>query len=136
MEELFKNRKTTLVSTVTFVVLAVIACVAIGISRNSKPEPTAGEKTVVFTVVHASGEEKVFSLKTEEEYLANALKEGGVIPEIDESGMYSEFDGEKADWSVDNGWWCITKDDEMVMEGINILPIADGDKYEATYTKG
>ena len=52
------------------------------------------------------------------------------------SGFYTTVAGVTADYSVDQGWWCVTKDGEMTTKGINELVLADGDKYEITYTIG
>ncbi|MBQ7935662.1 MAG: hypothetical protein IJ333_04870, partial [Clostridia bacterium] len=69
------------------------------------------------------------------EYLADALVEEGLI-EYAADGLYTTIDGITADWSVDESWWCISKDGVSLNVGMNQQPIADGEHYEATYTIG
>ena len=68
------------------------------------------------------------------EYLADALLEEGVIEEKATDGMYTVIAGERADYTLDNSWWCVTKGGEMTSVGMNEQPIADGDSFEITNT--
>lgn len=101
-----------------------------------KEEPSAGgSKEITVTIVHKDATSKKLELTTEAEFLADALVEAKMI-EYAEDGYYTTVDGETADYSVDKGWWCLTKDGTMTTDGLNTQTIADGDVFELTYTVG
>lgn len=93
-----------------------------------------GDKNVTVKVIHADGSEKSIEINTSAENLMDALKEKNLIEES--SGMIDTVDGEKADYSVNESWWCITKGGEMLMTGAADTVIADGECYELTYKIG
>ncbi len=116
-------------------VLVVVAAVALLLWKGFSADPNEGSKAITFEVVLKDGSSTEFDLSTDKEYLADALVEEGLV-EYAADGFYTTINGVTADWSVDQGWWCITKDGEMTAVGMNQLVIADGDHYEATYTIG
>lgn len=89
--------------------------------------------SVTVEIVYDGGN-KTLNLQTEKKYLADALVEAGVI-EYSADGYYTTVNGITADYNADGAWWCVTKGGEMTMVGMNELELADGDKYEITYTK-
>ena len=120
-------------------VLAAVALVAVialfaGIWFITRPEGTAGEKSFTLTVIHKDGTEKVFHLTSSEEFLAPALVAEGIIVESDSPGMYNTVDGETADYSVDQGYWCFYIGEESVMIGMNDAPLTDGGTFKLVYT--
>lgn len=124
------------------VILAVAALVLVVAAlllawRLQTPKGQAGEKTVVVEVVHGDGSTRDFELKTGEAYLGNALVEGKVVEDNQESfGLYIlTADGETA--NEDNQeWWKITKNGEQLNTGADGTAIEDGDHYELTLTVG
>lgn len=120
-------------------VLAAVALVAVialfaGIWFITRPEGTAGEKSFTLTVIHKDGTEKVFHLTSSEEFLAPALVAEGIIVESDSPGMYNTVDGETADYSVDQGYWCFYIGEESAMIGMNDAPLTDGGTFKLVYT--
>ena len=120
-------------------VLAAVALVAVialfaGIWFVTRPEGTAGEKSFTLTVIHKDGTEKVFHLTSSEEFLAPALVAEGIIVESDSPGMYNTVDGETADYSADQGFWCFYIDEESAMIGMNDAPLTDGGTFKLVYT--
>ena len=102
----------------------------------TKPDTVAGDKSISVEVVFKDKSEKKLEIKTDAEYLGEALYENDkeiFTEEEYKSGYYTVIYGEKADFNVDKGWWCVTKDGEMTTVGMNDQPIADGDKFEITY---
>ena len=85
-------------------------------------------------IVFPDGEDKTLSIKTDKDFLADALVDEGIIEYV-ESGLYTTVDGVTADFSVDGSWWCLYKDGAMTNDGFNTQKIADGDKFEIVYTK-
>lgn len=100
--------------------------------------PEGKEITVTVKVVHKDKTEKVFTIETTETTLLGALQQEKLVEGEDQmAGFYiTAVDGEVADWSVDEGWWCFTKGGEAMMTGAEATKIADGDVYEITYTVG
>lgn len=129
-----KNKKLILIA------VALIACVAVmlGIFVMTRPETVAGSKTVTVTVVHKDGSEKVFTCKTDAEYLGTVLVDENIVaPNYGEFGLYFDTaDGETADYNVDGGWWQVLIGEESAMVGADQIPIADGDTFKLVYTIG
>lgn len=129
-----KNKKLVVGLSVFLVVL--IAAFAIVFVKN-RPDTAKGQKNIDVTIVYADKTTKDLDLKTDAEFLADALFEEKLITEAEyKAGYYTEIDGVKADYDKDKAWWCVTKSGEMTMVGMNELPLSDGDKYEITYTIG
>ena len=117
--------------------LILVAALMVGVFIATRPETQEGSKNITVTVVHKNKAQRVETFQTDAEYLGPLLVEKGLIPEGNiVSGMFDTVDGEKADWSVDEGWWGIYKGEEMVNTGINETPIADGDHFFLRYNNG
>lgn len=116
-------------------VLVALIVAAAFLWKGFSADPQEGSKAIVFEVVGKDGGSKEYDISTDAEYLADALVEEGLV-DYAADGMYNTIDGITADWSVDESWWCITKDGEMTAVGMNDQVIADGEHYEATYTIG
>lgn len=125
---------------ITLIAVALVACIAVmlGIFMATRPETTAGGKSITVTVVHKDGSEKVFTCATEEEYLGPVLvAENIVVANYGEFGLYFDTaDGETADYSVDGGWWQVFVGEESATLGADQIPIADGDTFKLVYTIG
>lgn len=127
-----KTRK--LVVILAAVLVVVVAAFAV-IMITQKPETDKGAKDICVTVVYEDKSEKEFEINTDAEYLGEALLEEKLVTAQEyESGFYTYIDGVRADYTADGAWWCVTKDGEDVMVGMNELPIADGDNFEITHT--
>lgn len=125
-------------SLIAVAVLLLLAVVMIGIYMYTHPTTSVGSKYISITVIHKDGSEKNFSYHTDAEYLDEVLQSEGLISGNESSyGLYvTTVDGEEANYDLDRGWWCLTKDGNEWMYGVSETPIADGDKYEWTYTIG
>ena len=90
-----------------------------------------------FTVTHADGSKVQFNVETTKDNLGDALLEGNIIKgDEGQFGIYvTEIDGEVADFDKDGAYWYFYKDGEALLEGISVTPIAEGDNFEARYTK-
>lgn len=113
---------------------ALSACSSTAPENNDSSSISAVQKNVDFKIIFEDGSEKTVELKTEKDTLAQALVEANII-EYSADGLYTTIDGVTADFNKDGAWWCITKGGEMLNYGLNDLKIADGETYEATYTK-
>ena len=127
-----KNKKLVIVA----IALAVIIALMAGIWFATRPETEAGSKAYTVTVVHKDGTVKDFSYRTDEEYLAGALLEEGLV-----SGEDSQYgltiitvDGEDAVWEKDNAYWAIWIGEEMAMTGASETLVYDGSIFKLEYT--
>ena len=127
-----KNKKMIL----AVVALVVVAAVMMGVYIATRPETAEGSKDYVVTVIHSEGDQKVFTLKTDAEYLADALLAEGLI--AGEEGPYGltviTVDGEDAVWDTDSAYWCIWIGEEMATVGISEIPVYDGSAFTLEYT--
>ena len=127
-----KNKKLVFAA----IALAVVIGLMAGIWFATRPETEAGSKAYTVTVVHKDGSVKDFSYRTDEEYLAGALLEEGLIS--GEEGPYGltiiTVDGEDAVWATDNAYWAIWIGEEMAMTGASETPVYDGSSFKLEYT--
>ena len=126
------NNKKTIIA-----VIALVLVVAVfgGIYLATRPATAEGGKTITVTVVHKDGTSKNFTISTDEEYLAPALKAEGILPENEGAdGMYFTVDGEQADYSVDQSYWGVYIGEEYAMLGMNDIPVNDGNSFKLVYT--
>ena len=127
-----KNKK--LIVALSVVVAVLIAAFA-SIMIIAKPKTNEGSKNIEVTVVYKDETSKEFKISTDAEYLGDALFEEKIVNEAEyATGFYTEINGVKADYNLDQSWWCVTKDGEMTSVGMNEQVIADGDEFEITYT--
>ena len=103
-------------------------------TSDGQPE----EVTISVKVIHKDKSEKTFTITTSEKTLLGALQQESLVEGEDQSAGYyiTSVDGETADWSVDQGWWCLKKDGSSLMTGADSTPIADKDSFEIVYTIG
>ncbi len=97
-----------------------------------------GKNAITVKVVHKDGSEKVFTYRTDEEFLGDLLLEEGLIKGND--GPYgleiTEVDGETAVYATDKAYWALYEGDQYALQGISTTPITDGGEYALVYTKG
>lgn len=127
-----KNKKLVMAAAALVLVIALMA----GIWFATRPETEAGSKGYAVTVVHKDGTVKEFSYRTDEEYLAEALLEEGLVS--GEEGPYGltviTVDGEAAVWDTDNAYWAIWVGEEMATTGVSEIPVYDGSTFKLEYT--
>ena len=128
-----KNKKLV----VTALVLVLVVALMAGIWMATRPETQSGSKGYTVTVVHKDGSEKVFEYRTDEEYLAGALLEEGLV--AGEDSQYGltiiTVDGEDAVWETDSAYWAIWVGEEMATTGASEIPVYDGSTYKLEYTR-
>lgn len=137
-----KNKKLL----IALIALAAAVGIMVGIYFATRPQPqdSAGTtttpsgyaKTITVTVVHKDGTAKEFTYQTNEDFLGPVLYAEGLIEESASPGMFDTADGEKADWSVDQGWWKLLVGEKEAMTGVDTTPINDGDSFQLVYTCG
>lgn len=118
--------------------LVVLSALFVGVYMAARPGTQAGSKTVTVEVVHGDASTKSFTYHTDAEYLGEVLLAEGLIEgEQGDFGLYIlVVDGERADYSVDGGWWGLYQQGELTPTGVDMTPIADGDAYQLVYCVG
>ena len=126
------NKKTLRLLAIFAVLLIAVAAVYF---LTRKPT-TQGNKTITVTVVFEDGSEKVHTVKTDGEYLIDAIKDF-VTGEDSSYGFFiTGVDGVEADSTAEQ-WWCLNDGNgEMLMTGASETPIQDGESYQLVFTTG
>lgn len=112
-----------------------------GLWKNAKytedTELGEGAVTVKLKVI-AEDKSVTFTVHTDRDMLGTALTDNELVSgDESEYGLYIKFvNGIEADYDKDQAYWAISKDGEYLMTGADSTPIADGENYELTYTKG
>lgn len=125
------------------IVGALLLVVLIGafalIWNNFREKPVEGSKAITIEVIDNEEESTVYELKTDAEYLRQAMEEA---EGLEFSGSESEYglmvdtvNGVKADYNVDASYWSFYVNEEYCMNGIDTQPVEDGDAFQIVYTK-
>ena len=126
-----KNQKMWLAA----VALVAVVGVMVGIWFATRTKPVEGGKTITVEIKHKDGSVNSYTIETEAETLAQAMKEKNLLgPDMD--GMYLTVDGETTDYNADQSWWKLLKNGEDPGEGANTVTIGDGDLFRWEYTIG
>ena len=96
----------------------------------------SGETTITFTVVDDENKAVVYTLHTDATNLRGVLTECDLIPAGNPGDMVTTVCGLTADWSVDQGWWCLYEGDTMANTGVDGMTLTEGGSYTFVYTRG
>ena len=128
-----EKKKIAILAAVFVVLIAVLGVVFFAL----KPGTEDGSKKYTLEVILADGTSTTYELKTEEDYLGQALLNESLI--TGDNGEYGLFitsvTGIKAN-SANQEWWCLTVNHEEWMYGIDQTPVTDGGHYELTLKVG
>ena len=98
-----------------------------------------GSKAITITVVNSAAKETAYALKTDAEYLDQAMKEAEGLTFSAYEGPYgmviTAVNGETADFNVDSAYWSVLVNGEYGNYGISQQPVHDGDVFTIAYTK-
>ena len=98
-----------------------------------------GSKSVTLEVISSAAEKTVYPLKTDAEYLSEAMEEAEGLTFTAEEGPYglsvSSVNGETADFNVNGAYWGFFVNGEYCNYGISQQPVHDGDVFTIAYTK-
>ncbi len=134
-----KQTKKIVIGVGIFLVVAAMLAVAY---VNLKPKTQKGAKSVEITVINQSGEETVYDVDTDAEYLEGALedaKEEGLTfsGEEGEYGLMVDMvNGEKASYEDGEAYWSFSVNGAYCNFGVSEQPVEDGDEFEVRYTVG
>ncbi len=122
---------------IALVALALLLAAALAGHFISRAKANPGEKNITVQVIHGDGSQTEFQLKTDVDFLGDALTEGSVVEgKQTEYGLYIiTADGETAD-ETKQEWWSVSKDGVPLEVGADSQAIADREHYELTFTVG
>jgi len=99
----------------------------------------SGSKSVTLEVISSSAEKTIYTLKTDAEYLSEAMDAAEGLTYTAEEGPYglsvSSVNGETADFNADGAYWGFFVNGEYCNYGISQQPVHDGDVFTIAYTK-
>lgn len=117
--------------------IAVAAALAL-IYSVFREKPAEGAKSIVIQVTGRSGETKDYGLRTDAEFLRQAMEEA---EGLEFSGQESEYgmvvdtvNGERADYATDGAYWGFYVNGAYCNYGIDTQPVEDGDVFGIVYT--
>ena len=122
--------------------IALVALIGVfAIVYNAfRPKPTEGSKSITINVVDSAQETTSYPIKTDAEYLRQAMEEaqaqGLTFSEEEDSfgPMVTTVNGEYAKWGENNAYWGFFVNGEYANYGISEQPVNDGDEFSIVYT--
>lgn len=136
METKKTNKKLIVGIAALVAVIAILAAIFV-IFRE---KPVEGSKSITIEVVKKSSESQNYELKTDAEYLRQAMEEADGLTFSGTEGEYGlmidTVNGETADYNVDGAYWAFYVNGEYCMYGIDTQPVEDGDAFSIIYTPG
>lgn len=108
-------------------------------SAEYKEDAEVGEGAITVKVEVIAEEKSVtITIHTNKDNLGAALLDNSLVSgDESEYGLYIKFViGMEADYDKDGTYWSLSKNGEYLMTGADSTPIADGEHYEFTRTKG
>lgn len=130
-------KKKNVISVVVLVLLVVVLA-GIYLIAGKKPEAESGSKNVTIEVVNAAGESTTYELKTDAEYLIQAIDEAEGLEYEGEDGEYglmiSTINGELAEFNTNGAYWGFFVNGEYCNYGVSEQPVADGDAFQIVFT--
>ena len=119
------------------IVMAAIVAGMILVYAMFRPKAVEGSKEITIEVVNNKQESVTYELKTDAEYLIQAMEEA---EGLEFEGYESEFgftttsvNGEVADFNVDASYWSFYINGEYCNYGVSSQPIEDGDAFQIIY---
>ena len=138
-----KKRILSTLAIVFAITLCLVSCTSVDRSglwndATYTSDKTFGDgDTTVYLEVVVDEQSVTFTIKTDREYLGDALLDHDLIEGEDGTyGLYvKKVNGITADYDVDGSYWSLEKNGEYNMTGVDSTKIADGEHYEFIYTK-
>ncbi len=135
MTENKKMNKKVVIGIAALVAAAALLAVVFFVFRE---KPMEGSKAITIEVVDNEQKETVYDVKTDAEYLRQAMEEA---EGLEFSGTESEYglmvitvNGVTADYNVNGAYWSFYVNGEYCNYGIDTQPVLDGDAFRIVYT--
>lgn len=133
-----KNKKMNKKLMGGFAALVAIIVVFIAFFMMFREKPVTGSKAITIEVVNKSQVTTSYDLKTDAEYLRQAMEEVEGLTFAGEEGPYGlaidTINGERADFTLDSAYWGFYVNGEYCNYGIDTQPVLNGDIFSIVYT--
>lgn len=122
-----------------FGVVALVAVIAVmaAVFVTFREKPVEGSKEIVIEVVDNNQEITTYELKTDAEYLEQAMNEAEGLTYSGTEGPYGlmidTVNGVTADFNTDGAYWSFYVNGDYCMNGISSQPVLDGDIFSIKY---
>ena len=121
------------------IVVVILLLAALGVCYFLfREKPVEGSKTITIEVVNSLAESTVYDLKTDAEYLRQAMEEADGLTFVGVESQYglniSEVNGEVADFNTNGAYWGFYVNGEYCNYGVDTQPVNDGDAFKIEYT--
>ena len=133
-----ENKKGNKKAVIGVAALAAAVVVFAVIFLMFRPKPAEGSKSVTIEVVNQSSETESYPLKTDAQFLRQAMEEAEGLTfsgaESEYGMMVDTVNGVKADYTADGAYWAFYVNGEYCKFGIEEQPVLDGDVFSIVYT--
>ena len=130
-----KHLKKILAAALVLLLAAALAFVYV----TFREKAIEGSKSITIEVIDNAAKSTVYSLKTDAQYLLQAMEEAEGLTFSGTEGqfglMIDTVNGEKADYSVDGAYWSLIVNGNYGNYGVSEQPVEDGDTFSIVYTK-
>lgn len=134
MTDAKKSNKKVILGVVALVAVITIMAAVFFIFRE---KPVEGSKSITIEVINKAQESTMYELKTDAEYLRQAMEEADGL---EFSGTESQYgltveviNGENTDFN-NGSYWSFYVNDAYCNYGIDTQPVLDGDAFQIVYT--
>lgn len=135
MREAKKSKKKVIIGIAALAAAAALMAVVFFVFRE---KPVEGSKQVTIEVVNQAEETTSYTVRTDAEYLCQAMEEADGLTfsgtESEYGMMIDTVNGERADYTLDGAYWSFYVNDAYCNYGIDTQPIEDGDTFSIVYT--
>ena len=125
--------------------VALVACICLmyGVLKFRQPAVKEGSKTITIEVKDDEGNTMSYELKTDAEYLVDAMEELSANTEFSYAGEDSDYglyittvNGIDAIYEENGAYWAIYVDGDYGQYGADQQPVEDGHVYSFAYEGG
>lgn len=135
MREAKKSKKKVIIGVAALAAVAALMAVVFFVFRE---KPVEGSKQVTIEVVNQAQETTSYTVRTEAEYLRQAMEEADGLTfsgtESEYGMMVDTVNGERADYTLDGAYWYFYVNGGECYYGIDTQPIEHGDTFSIVYT--
>ena len=136
MENEKKSSRKIVLGVGALALVIVLLAVVYSVFRE---KPVEGSKSVTIEVTGLESEKTEYKLKTDAEYLRQAMEEAEGLTfsgqESEYGMMVDTVNGLTADYNVDGAYWSFYVNGEYCNYGIETQPVEDGDVFSIVYTR-
>ena len=134
MTEKKQINKKAILGVVLIVILLAVMGIFYGVFRE---KPVEGSKAITIEVVNKAKESTIYELKTDAQFLKQAMEEAEGLEFEGSEGQYgltiSSINGEVADFTKENSYWSFYVNDGYCNYGVDSQPVEDGDAFKIVY---